>query len=197
MEAKTVLKSRRLKRKSKEDLQTSGSYSWENSQHYDRARLNFKMRKIDPSSDSEQCVAESKENDFDSSRESPKYILTKAHRRSKDKKTSVIPPLGSLNENIEFTDSVTGFILSPQAQKPYHCHLCIKQFKYFSNLKSHMNIVHKKTIVQSDIDSKTPKHANGQLFQCDVCCRNFKYFSNLRTHRLVHTTTEIKDAVSD
>ena len=161
------------------------------------------MRKINPLSDDKQRGAESmakgnmKENSLVSLWESPKYILTNVRRRSKDKKKPMVPPLGSFNENTEFTDSATGFILSPQAEKPYQCHLCIKQFKYFSNLKSHMNIVHKKTIVQSHIDSKTPHHANGQLFQCEVCFRNFKYFSNLRTHRLVHTTTEINDAVSD
>lgn len=165
------------------------------------------MRKYNPPTDSEQCVEESveenmaqvnmKENSFVSSCQSPKYMLTKAHRRNKNKKKPLVPPLGSLNENTEFADFATGFILSPRAEKPYRCHLCVKQFKYFSNLKSHMNIVHKKMIEQSHIHSKTSTVGNGQVFQCEICFRNFKYFSNLRTHRLVHTTSGLEAVDSD
>ena len=99
-----------------------------------------------------------------------------------------VPPLDGLNEHREFSECATGFILSPRADKPYQCHFCAKQFKYFSNLKSHMNIIHSKLIENSPKDSKTSTVGSGQVFQCEICLRNFKYFSNLRTHRLVHTS---------
>ena len=108
-------------------------------------------------------------------------------RRSKDRKKLLVPPLGGLNDHRGFNECVTGFIVSPRADKPYQCYFCTKQFKYFSNLKSHMNIVHKKMVENSPKDSKTSTVGSGQVFQCEICLRNFKYFSNLRTHRLVHT----------
>lgn len=138
-----------------------------------------------------------KENELVSPCQSPEYTVkpskettTKSRRRSKDRKKPLVPRLESLNEESdrEFSECGTGFILSPRAEKPYKCHFCAKQFKYFSNLKSHMNIVHKKMIENSPEDSKTSTVGNGQVFQCEICFRNFKYFSNLRTHRLVHTS---------
>ena len=117
-----------------------------------------------------------------------KGITTKSHRRSKDRKKPLVPRLDSLNEDGYFSECAAGFILSPRAEKPYKCNFCAKQFKYFSNLKSHMNIVHKKMIQNSPEDNKTSSVGNGQTFECEICFRNFKYFSNLRTHRLVHTS---------
>ena len=119
---------------------------------------------------------------------SSKDTTAKNHRRSKDKKKLLVPPLDDLNEHREFSECTTGFILSPRADKPYQCHFCAKQFKYFSNLKSHMNVVHRRMIENSPKDSKTSTVGSGQVFQCEICLRNFKYFSNLRTHRLVHTS---------
>lgn len=136
-----------------------------------------------------------KENVLVSPCQSPEYTVkpskettTKSRRRSKDRKKPLVPRLDSLNEDREFSECGTGFILSPRAEKPYKCHFCAKQFKYFSNLKSHMNIVHKQMIENSPEESKTSTVGNGQVFQCEICFRNFKYFSNLRTHRLVHTS---------
>lgn len=135
-----------------------------------------------------------KENTLLPTCQSPGYVLkpskgtmAKSNRRSKDRKL-LVPPLDSLNEHRGFSECATGFVLSPRADKPYQCHFCTKQFKYFSNLKSHMNIVHKKMIENCPKDSKTSTVGNGQVFQCEICSRNFKYFSNLRTHRLVHTS---------
>lgn len=163
-----------------------------------------KLRKYSrriPPTDAEQCVTddsmiqtEVKENTFLSC-QSPGYAVkssksttAKSYKRSKDRKKLLVPPLDDVNEDRGLNECAAGFILSPRADKPYQCHFCTKQFKYFSNLKSHMNIVHRKIIENSPKDSKTPTVGSRQVFQCEMCLRNFKYFSNLRTHRLVHTS---------
>ena len=116
---------------------------------------------------------------------------TKSHSRCKERKKPLVPRLENLNEDRESSKNAVGFILSPRADRPYKCTFCSKQFKYFSNLKSHMNIVHKKMVESSLDDSKDSIVRNGQVFQCEICFRNFKYFSNLRTHGLVHTSSEL------
>ena len=168
-------------------------------------KFSSKLRKYSrriPPTDVEQCVvddkiiqSEIKENTLLLSYQSPGYAVksskgttAKNCRRSKDKKKLPVPPLDGLHEHRGFSECTTGFILSPRADKPYQCHFCAKQFKYFSNLKSHMNIVHRKMIENSPKDSTTSTVGSGQVFQCEICLRNFKYFSNLRTHRLVHTS---------
>lgn len=164
-----------------------------------------------PPTDNEHCTVDNntnqintKENALLSSCQSPEYALkpskgttTRNRSRSKDRKKPLVPRLNSLNEDREFSEGATGFILSPRAERPYKCHFCVKQFKYFSNLKSHMNVVHKKKIEKSPTDMKTSTVGNGQVFQCEICFRNFKYFSNLRTHRLVHTNNELEAGNSD
>ena len=121
----------------------------------------------------------------------PSQCTTKSHNRCKERKKPLVPRLENLNEDRESSKTAAGFILSPRADRPYKCSFCSKQFKYFSNLKSHMNIVHKKMVESSPEDSKDSIVRNGQVFQCEICFRNFKYFSNLRTHRLVHTSSEM------
>ena len=154
-----------------------------------------------PPPDAEQCIADDKSIQIEMKENTPlscqsrgyalkpsKVTTAKSYRRNKDRKKLLVPPLDGLNDHREFSECATGFILSPRADKPFQCHFCTKQFKYFSNLKSHMNIVHKKMIENSPKDSKTSTVGSGQVFQCEICLRNFKYFSNLRTHRLVHTS---------
>ena len=116
---------------------------------------------------------------------------TKNISRCKDRKKPLIPLLDNLNEDSELSKSTIGFIHSPRAERPYKCSSCSKEFKYFSNLKSHMHIVHKKMVERSPKDCNDSIVSNGQVFQCEICFRNFKYFSNLRTHRLVHTSSEL------
>jgi len=198
---KGLQKSRRqLKRKSEEGS-TTGSCIGENILQNDSPKQRKYSCRIPPN-DAEQCVAddktiqtEMKENMLLLSCQSPRYAVksskgttAKNYRRSKDRKKLLVPPLDGLDEHRGFSESAPGFILSPRADKPYQCHFCTKQFKYFTNLKSHMNIVHKKMIENSPKDSKTSTVGSGQVFQCEICLRNFKYFSNLRTHRLVHTS---------
>ena len=115
---------------------------------------------------------------------------TKAHNRCKERKKPLVPRLYNLNEDGEASNFATGFILSPRAERPYKCNLCVKQFKYFSNLKSHMKIVHKKIVESHPENSNSSTVGNGKVFQCELCFRNFKYFSNLRTHQLVHTSND-------
>lgn len=191
---------RHLKRKSEEGS-TSGSCIGGNTLQNDSSKLRKYSRRIPPT-EAEECIAddktiqtEMKENMLFLSCHSPGYAVksskgttAKNYSRSKDKKKLLVPPLDGLNEHREFSECATGFILSPRADKPYQCHFCAKQFKYFSNLKSHMNIIHRKLIENSPKDSKTSTVGSGQVFQCEICLRNFKYFSNLRTHRLVHTS---------
>ena len=190
-----------------------------NIHHFKNKKIYFlyqfspKLRKYSrriPPKDAEQCVAdnktiqtEMKENVLLLSCQTPGYVVksskvttAKNYRKSKDRKKPLVPPLDDLNEHRGFSECATGFILSPRADKPYQCHFCTKQFKYLSNLKSHMNIVHKKIIENSPKDTKTYTEGRGQIFQCEICLRNFKYFSNLRTHRLVHTS-EIETCSSE
>ena len=169
-------------------------------------RLSPKLRKysrILPLNESENQAEEinEKTNDFTlpSSEQFTEKTLKPSHFthtniQCKDRKNPLVPRLQNLNED-EHSKSdvcVAGFILSPRAERPYKCNLCVKQFKYFSNLKSHMKIVHKKMVESSPEDSNSSTLGNGQVFQCEICYRNFKYFSNLRTHRLVHTSNDSK-----
>ena len=169
-------------------------------------RLSPKLRKysrILPLNESENQAEEinEKTNDFalPSSEQFTEKTLKPSHLthtkiQCKDRKKPLVPRLQNLNED-EHSKSdvcVAGFILSPRAERPYKCNLCVKQFKYFSNLKSHMKIVHKKMVESSPEDSNRSTLGNGQVFQCEICYRNFKYFSNLRTHRLVHTNNDSK-----
>ena len=122
--------------------------------------------------------------------------LTIGYNRCKDRKKPLVPRLDNLIDDTESSNSGIGFILSPQAERPYKCNFCGKQFKYFSNLKSHMKIVHKKMVESSPKDRKDSTVGSGQVFQCEICFRNFKYFSNLRTHSLVHTSSELNSVNS-
>ena len=111
------------------------------------------------------------------------------HHTGKNDRRPLVPCLDYFIGDRKSTESPT-FILSPCAEKQYICKYCNKQFKYFSNLKSHMKIVHKQIVDQSSKDTLISMNHDGQVFQCEVCFRNFKYPSNLRTHRLVHTGSE-------
>ena len=117
-------------------------------------------------------------------------LQLKHTNRCKERKKPLVPRLYNLNEDGEASNFATGFILSPRAERPYKCNLCVKQFKYFSNLKSHMKIVHKKIVESHPENSNSSTVGNGKVFQCELCFRNFKYFSNLRTHQLVHTSND-------
>lgn len=116
---------------------------------------------------------------------------TEGINKCKETKKPLITLLDHLNEESNPIKSAVGYILSPRAVRPFKCSFCGKEFKYFTNLKSHTIIVHKKMVESSPKDSKNPTVQNGQVFQCEICFRTFKYFSNLRTHRLVHTSSDL------
>lgn len=83
----------------------------------------------------------------------------------------------------------------PHAEKPYCCSICNKQFKYYSNLKSHWEVIHKRNVddLSEELRSSSAADWSDVSFQCEVCLRDFKYASNLRTHQLVHTGQDIQE----
>lgn len=89
----------------------------------------------------------------------------------------------STNANSLFT-----VVSSRRAEKPFKCNQCYKSFKYFSNIKSHLQVVHKKAVnAPKSRDSHFSDTCENHVIQCDVCLRHFKYATNLRAHRLVHS----------
>ena len=76
--------------------------------------------------------------------------------------------------------------------RTHSCPRCSKEFKYYSNLKSHWEIIHKQNVdnLREGLIIPPSADSEGLSFQCKVCSRVFKYASNLRTHRLVHTGQE-------
>lgn len=80
----------------------------------------------------------------------------------------------------------------------FKCPTCKKQFKYLSNLKSHLSIVHKNLYSASESKPLRPSnHSSEQAiqgrakeYQCEVCLKKFKYASNMKTHRKVHSTLD-------
>jgi len=196
----TTLKSRRLKRKSEEGsiADTSiGKTSQENERPSPKLRkFSSKLPTVVREKQTEETEVEGNHTPLRHATENvpkPSQLThkIKSYDRCKERKKPLVPPLGNLDEDRESSKLAVGFILSPRAERPYKCNCCGKQFKYFSNLKSHMKIVHKKMVEGSPNDSKDSVVGCGQVFQCEICFRNFKYFSNLRTHRLVHTSSEL------
>lgn len=99
--------------------------------------------------------------------------------------------------------------LSPNSRRKsseymFKCPTCKKQFKYLSNLKSHLSIVHKNLYnnnnnnnssesnmrVRQNNDCKKEKQPRKKGHECEVCLKMFKYASNLKTHRKVHSTLD-------
>ena len=79
-------------------------------------------------------------------------------------------------------------VRSTRVEKPFKCNLCHKNFKYFSNIKSHLQVVHKRAV--DTPESRDPHYSDtcgNHVIQCDICLRHFKYATNLRAHRLVHS----------
>lgn len=76
----------------------------------------------------------------------------------------------------------------------FKCPTCKKQFKYLSNLKSHLSIVHKNLYndsskpIKSCNQGQTQPQGKTKSYQCEVCLKKFKYSSNLTTHRKVHSS---------
>ncbi|EDO47539.1 predicted protein [Nematostella vectensis] len=68
----------------------------------------------------------------------------------------------------------------------YICLACKQRFKYFSNIKSHLKVVHRKTLEDSS-PLCSPENPRSSSIQCEICERKFKYLSNLRTHLKVHS----------
>jgi len=203
----TTLKSRRLKRKSEEGsiADTSiGKTSQENERPSPKLRkFSSKLPTVVGEKQTEETEVEGNHTPLHHATENvpkPSQLThkIKSYDRCKERKKPLVPPLGNLDEDRESSKLAAGFILSPRAERPYKCNCCGKQFKYFSNLKSHMKIVHKKVVEASPKDNRDLHITvgSGQVFQCEICFRDFKYFSNLRTHRLVHTSSELGSAKS-
>lgn len=73
----------------------------------------------------------------------------------------------------------------------FKCPTCYKQFRYLSNLKSHISVVHKmvyKDPKTSPILTSTNSQNKQKSYECHSCFKKFKYLSNLKTHRKVHSS---------
>ena len=79
-------------------------------------------------------------------------------------------------------------VSSRDTEKLFQCSFCCKNFKYFSNVKSHLQVVHKRAVGTPEApDLYQSNSCKDNELQCDICFRHFKYATNLRTHRLVHS----------
>eukprot|EP00112_Aurelia_sp_Birch-Aquarium-sp1_P016362 Seg3702.2 transcript_id=Seg3702.2/GoldUCD/mRNA.D3Y31 product="hypothetical protein" protein_id=Seg3702.2/GoldUCD/D3Y31 len=75
----------------------------------------------------------------------------------------------------------------------FTCHECEKQFKYQSNLKTHVMTVHGGALFKSG--SQKNVRSLEDLLICDVCSLVFKYSVNLRAHKAGHTRNKLNSTI--
>ena len=75
----------------------------------------------------------------------------------------------------------------------FTCHECEKQFKYQSNLKTHVMTVHGGALLKSG--SQKNVRSLDDLLICDVCSLVFKYSVNLRAHKAGHTRNKLNSTI--